>query len=197
MKLGRRPDIEAAVVLIPFLGAMVLSILVGLDFVVLSILCGILVMSLLISSKWKKLTEGQWKSWGPDRGRRVRYVAAYFLLVLYIIGVFAVIPTVTYYRQRARESEAKTNLKSIYAAQKSFHKEFGEYSNDPEKLGYQSEGKLRYRLYIKESDLSPHDREMVPDGQRPFASKERFRAVAVGEESIWVIDQDDNLQRVR
>lgn len=70
------------------------------------------------------------------------------MVVVAIIGVLAAIgiPQITKYMARARQSEAKSNLASIYTANKAFFAEYGIYDNRFNIIGYRPEGKLRYNV---------------------------------------------------
>lgn len=70
------------------------------------------------------------------------------MVVVAIIGVLAAIgiPQITKYMARARQAEAKSNLASIYTANKAFFAEYGIYDNRFNVIGYRPEGKLRYNV---------------------------------------------------
>lgn len=68
------------------------------------------------------------------------------MVVVAIIGILAslAIPSVGKYMAKARQSEAKTQLASVYTAEKAFHAEYTAYDNRFGAIGYAPEGKLRY-----------------------------------------------------
>lgn len=70
------------------------------------------------------------------------------MVVVAIIGILAAIaiPSVNKYMAKARQSEAKTNLSSIYTAQKAFNSEYNTYDNRFAAVGYTPEGSLRYNI---------------------------------------------------
>ena len=70
------------------------------------------------------------------------------MVVVAIIGVLAAVavPNVTKYIAKARQSEAKTNLSSIYTSEKAFYAEYNAYHNMFGAIGYSPEGKLRYNV---------------------------------------------------
>lgn len=70
------------------------------------------------------------------------------MVVVAIIGILSAIaiPQINKYMARARQTEAKTNLASIYTANKAFFAEFNIYDNRFGVIGYSPEGKLRYNL---------------------------------------------------
>jgi len=68
------------------------------------------------------------------------------MVVVAIIGILAslAIPSVGKYMAKARQSEAKTQLSSLYTAEKAFYAEYTAYDNRFGAVGYSPEGKLRY-----------------------------------------------------
>lgn len=70
------------------------------------------------------------------------------MVVVAIIGILAsvAIPSVNKYMAKARQGEAKTNLGSLYTAQKSFFSEYNVYDSRFGVVGFGVEGKLRYNI---------------------------------------------------
>lgn len=70
------------------------------------------------------------------------------MVVVAIIGVLSAIgiPQISKYMARARQSEAKSNLASIYTANKAFFAEYSIYDNRFSVIGYRPEGRLRYNV---------------------------------------------------
>lgn len=68
------------------------------------------------------------------------------MVVVAIIGVLAsiAVPQVNKYIAKARQSEAKTMLSSIYTSEKAFFAEYSAYHDMFGAIGYSPEGKLRY-----------------------------------------------------
>jgi len=68
------------------------------------------------------------------------------MVVVAIIGILAslAIPSIGKYMAKARQSEAKTQLSSLYTAEKAFFAEYSAYHSQFGPLGYSPEGKLRY-----------------------------------------------------
>ncbi|MGZ3747586.1 MAG: type IV pilin protein [Pseudobdellovibrionaceae bacterium] len=68
------------------------------------------------------------------------------MVVVAIIGILAslAIPSVGKYMAKARQSEAKTQLASVYTAEKAFFAEYSAYHSAFGAIGYSPEGKLRY-----------------------------------------------------
>lgn len=80
------------------------------------------------------------------------------MIVVAIIGILAAIaiPNFSKFQQRARQSEAKTNLKAFFTAAQSYFAEFGSYQcND---CGFAPTGKNRYGYSLSSSKtISPLD----------------------------------------
>lgn len=70
------------------------------------------------------------------------------MVVVAIIGVLAsiAVPAINKYLAKARQSEAKTNLSSLYTSEKSFYAEYTAYDTRFDAIGYSPEGKLRYNV---------------------------------------------------
>ncbi|WP_374032443.1 type IV pilin protein [Bdellovibrio bacteriovorus] len=70
------------------------------------------------------------------------------MVVVAIIGVLAsiAVPSINKYLAKARQSEAKTNLSSLYTSEKAFYAEYTAYHAAFSAIGYTPEGKLRYNL---------------------------------------------------
>lgn len=70
------------------------------------------------------------------------------MVVVAIIGVLAsiAVPAVNKYIAKARQSEAKTNLSSLYTSEKAFYAEYTIYDSRFEAIGYSPEGQLRYNV---------------------------------------------------
>lgn len=70
------------------------------------------------------------------------------MVVVAIIGVLATIaiPSVGKYIAKARQSEAKTGLSSLYTSEKAFYAEYNAYHSAFAAVGYSPEGQLRYNV---------------------------------------------------
>ncbi|MEK2688120.1 type IV pilin protein [Bdellovibrio sp. GT3] len=70
------------------------------------------------------------------------------MVVVAIIGVLAsiAVPAVNKYIAKARQSEAKTNLASLYTSEKAFFSEYTTYDSRFQAIGYSPEGQLRYNV---------------------------------------------------
>ncbi|WII71409.1 prepilin-type N-terminal cleavage/methylation domain-containing protein [Bdellovibrio sp. 22V] len=70
------------------------------------------------------------------------------MVVVAIIGVLAsiAVPAVNKYLAKARQSEAKTNLSSLYTSEKAFYAEYTAYHSMFGAVGFSPEGKLRYNV---------------------------------------------------
>lgn len=70
------------------------------------------------------------------------------MVVVAIIGILAslAIPSIGKYMAKARQSEAKTQLASLYTAEKAFFAEYTAYHSMFGAVGYSPEGRLRYNV---------------------------------------------------
>ena len=70
------------------------------------------------------------------------------MVVVAIIGILSsiAIPSINKYMAKARQSEAKSNLASIYTANKAFFAEYNVYDTRFNVIGYRPEGQLRYNI---------------------------------------------------
>lgn len=68
------------------------------------------------------------------------------MVVVAIIGILATvaIPSVSKYMAKARQSEIKSNLASVYSAQKAFFVEYNGYASHFNVIGHAPDGSLRY-----------------------------------------------------
>ena len=83
------------------------------------------------------------------------------MIVVAIIGILAAIaiPNFIKFQARSKQSEAKSNLKGAYTAQKAYFQEYTAYSNNAGKLGFAPERGNRYAYNLGPSALpatSPH-----------------------------------------
>lgn len=70
------------------------------------------------------------------------------MVVVAIIGILAAIaiPSVSKYMAKARQSEAKANLSSLYTAEKAFFAEYNAFDSRFGAVGFTPEGQLRYNV---------------------------------------------------
>ena len=70
------------------------------------------------------------------------------MIVVAIIGVLVAVAVPNFQRflTRAKQTEAKTNLGSVYTAQRSFRAEWNSYSSGFGLIGFSPEGTLKYRI---------------------------------------------------
>lgn len=68
------------------------------------------------------------------------------MVVVAIIGILAsiAIPSINKYMAKARQSEAKTNLSSLYTSEKAFFAEYNVFDSRFAAVGFTPEGQLRY-----------------------------------------------------
>src|SRR5579863_10462743 len=72
------------------------------------------------------------------------------MIVVAIIGILAAlaIPNFIRFQARSKQGEAKSNLKSLFTAQKSYYQEHDKYETCLKQIGFQPEGNNRYAYYI-------------------------------------------------
>lgn len=70
------------------------------------------------------------------------------MVVVAIIGILAAVavPSVNKYMAKARQSEAKTNLSSLFTSEKAFYAEYNTYDSRFAAVGYSPEGQIRYNI---------------------------------------------------
>lgn len=70
------------------------------------------------------------------------------MVVVAIIGVLAsiAVPSINKYLAKARQTEAKTQLSSLYTSEKAFYAEYTTYDPRFVTVGYAPEGQLRYNV---------------------------------------------------
>ncbi|MCE3009374.1 MAG: prepilin-type N-terminal cleavage/methylation domain-containing protein [Proteobacteria bacterium] len=70
------------------------------------------------------------------------------MVVVAIIGILATMSVGAIQKQiaKARQTEVKTNLSSLYTAQKTFHAEFNSYYSNMQTIRFNLEGNLRYNI---------------------------------------------------
>jgi type IV pilus assembly protein PilA len=75
------------------------------------------------------------------------------MIVVAIIGILAAIaiPNFIKFQARSKQSEAKSNLKAVYTAEKAYLQEKDIYSTDISKIGFSPERGNRYRYILATS----------------------------------------------
>jgi len=118
------------------------------------------------------------------------------IISLYILSRLAV-PEMKKVQSKARMSEAKLGLASLYAAQTMHSVEYDTYTNDMSKLDIPRENFKFYKFGL--ADTSAYFAKYCPECK---ADQSTFKMVAVGNidnddtMDVWTIDQDKNLVHV-
>nr|AFX67101.1 pilin [Myxococcus sp. 121B03] len=103
------------------------------------------------------------------------------MIVVAIIGILAAIaiPNFIKFQARSKQSEAKTNLKALYTAQKSFFSEKDRYSNFANEIGFAPERGNRYGYRVSAEAGTCENRTgadiTVPNAGVPCISNDSFR----------------------
>lgn len=119
----------------------------------------------------------------PWAGRIVVVIAGLLLALVGGLVVFAV-PRFVKFHPHSKQSEAKSNLKGFFTAEKAWFAEHHEYNENVETFGYLPERNNRY-LYV----VSPRGDLLVqgaPDGGRHTGvwTDERLQSVAVSRSDL-------------
>lgn len=79
------------------------------------------------------------------------------MIVVAIIGILTTIavPNFNRFQAKARQSEAKSQLAAIYAAEKSFYAEWSTYYGDFRDIGYSPVGRLSYHVGFAAAGTAP------------------------------------------
>ncbi|RYZ85506.1 MAG: prepilin-type N-terminal cleavage/methylation domain-containing protein, partial [Proteobacteria bacterium] len=80
------------------------------------------------------------------------------MIVVAIIGILAsiAVPNFKKFQVKARQSEAKAQLTSLYTAEKAFIGEWTMYTGDFRNIGYAPEGKMRYQVGFPAAGTVPN-----------------------------------------
>ncbi|RYZ70322.1 MAG: prepilin-type N-terminal cleavage/methylation domain-containing protein [Proteobacteria bacterium] len=79
------------------------------------------------------------------------------MIVVAIIGILAsiAVPNFKKFQVKARQSEAKAQLTSLFTAEKAFYGEWNGYRGDFRDVGYAPEGSMRYQVGFANSTYTP------------------------------------------
>ena len=87
------------------------------------------------------------------------------MVVVAIIGILSTVavPSVTKWLSKAKQTEAKSNLASLYSGMKAFFAEYQAYHGNFHAIGYEPEGNLRYRIGFASGTTDAAIVEQLPD----------------------------------
>ncbi len=79
------------------------------------------------------------------------------MIVIAIIGILTTIalPNFTRFQAKARQSEAKSQLAALYAAEKAFYAEWHSYWGDFRDIGFEPMGRLNYHIGFSGAGTAP------------------------------------------
>nr|AFX67145.1 pilin [Myxococcus sp. 004-62] len=134
------------------------------------------------------------------------------MIVVAIIGILAAIaiPNFIKFQARSKQSEAKTNLKALYTAQKSFFSEKDRYSNYANEIGFAPERGNRYGYIVSDlgvpelrtdATVTISDTEGIGaisydsfrfggTAERPTFAAAHFAAAAGGWSTAWGVQEE-------
>ncbi|MBS2027771.1 MAG: DUF4190 domain-containing protein [Deltaproteobacteria bacterium] len=101
-------------------------------------------------------------------------------VMIFFTGIFAAIaiPNFIRYESRAKQSEAKTNLRMIYIAEQSYEAEHNKPAENFADLDFRPEAKHRY-AYFMHGDVIPASVGFVPPTFHPQGERSDVLATAV------------------
>ncbi|MFC1609577.1 type IV pilin protein [Myxococcota bacterium] len=154
----------------------------------------------------------------PDSraGRRARATlqSGGMMMNVAVIGILAAIaiPNFLKFQARAKQSEAKSNLKAVFTALKAYYAEHGRYCTTFKECGFVLEPGTRFLYQMGEQEVVGGDlaesypllrmraRAVLAELDiTPVAKKKRFLVAAVGnvdsdaDLDVWTIDDENNL----
>ncbi len=128
----------------------------------------------------------------------------FFIVVLGILAAIA-IPDFLKFQSKAKQSEAKQNLGMIFTEQEAYRAEHDQYASTFDQLEWTPEGTTRYAYFLPGQTLQPRiggPFELPPDVEPPYAGKDGFKVVAVGNvdndrgPDVWVITEQRQLKNL-
>ncbi len=107
------------------------------------------------------------------------------MIVVAIIGILAAIaiPNFIRFQARSKQSEAKTNLKALFTAQKSWFAEKDRYETNGAAIGYAPEAGNRY--HYRFGPLSPWQRPGTAPGEYSEIANDTARFPATSAAPTW------------
>lgn len=111
----------------------------------------------------------------------MKYLKTLFALIgtLVLLGSIWWIIYGDKYLNKARLSEIKTNTATIIASLDAFHAEYGEYSDDLNRIGYSPEGSVRGEFFLSKNKVPSEILRHIRPEDQPFANKDDYQILIV------------------
>ncbi|MFO8058965.1 MAG: DUF4190 domain-containing protein [bacterium] len=125
------------------------------------------------------------------------------------VGLIAalVIPNFMKMQAKSKQSEAKTNLGSIFNLETAYFGEHNTYGDSFDLIGWSPAGQNLYTYYIGDQSIGTHPSKgqphELPAGVEARVEKTSFQAVAVGNIDddpyldVWTIDENKSIKNVQ
>jgi type IV pilus assembly protein PilA len=140
------------------------------------------------------------------KGKGLAIAAIIVGVMWFFVGILAAIaiPNFLKFQARAKQSEAKVSLKSLYTAEKAFFAENGRFATTFAMAGWQPEASRRYTYFLGDDVIAPTQGEAqgLPEEVETYAREQSFQAAAIGNldsddtVDVWIIDQENQLQQL-
>lgn len=109
------------------------------------------------------------------------------MIVVAIIGILAAIaiPNFIKFQARSKQSEAKTNLKALYTAERSYYQEKDTYSNFMSTVGFAPERGNRYYYLLGTTGLQSRSSATIPTGSYGAIEADTFKYGAISATYVY------------
>ena len=125
-------------------------------------------------------------------------------LLLLLLLVAIAIPNFLKFQSKAKQSEAKLNLGSVYGNQIAYFGEYNKYSETFDDLNWTPEGTTRYSYFVGDDVIQatiggPYS---MPSMAESFVNDDGFQIVAVGNIDnddtldVWIMNDSKNLTNI-